>query len=589
MVARARLFSGGAPISLVLLALQLLGSLGVFLFGMKYMSEGLQRVAGSRLRGLLAKVTSNRLAAVGTGLLLTALIQSSSASTVMIVSFVTAELMTLSQAIGMVMGANIGTTFTAWIVSLLGFKVNISSFALPAVGIGLALTFMRSERKRDLGEVLVGFGLLFLGLDLLRNTIPPISGPEQLQWVTNLTQYGFASILIFVVIGAVLTLVLQSSSATATLTLTLAAMGWLPYEMAAAMILGENIGTTVTANLAAIGASTDAKRAARVHFLFNLLGVVWALALFYVYLLPVVDLLVPGNPIVDFEAIEGDAAAMTLAAGAITTHLAAIHSLFNVTNTLLMLPFVKQLEQIVLRWVPDTPRQRSSLHYLHPGLIETPELLIAQAGREMQHMTEVVRSMFTASMQILTHPQERLGRLVEETLEREETVDQMEREICELLAITARAATSESSGAQVAEMIQNTHRLERIGDHCAALVRIARRAHQSSTTFQQEHLEELASLGNLVSAALENLGAYLSGNSTAQDGEAIEVQIDQMRRHLRSRHTEKLQDSRESVATELAFLDTITHLEEIGDRALGIIRLSEETHHQSRRDFSEVG
>lgn len=571
-----------------MLALQLLGSLGVFLFGMKYMSEGLQRVAGSRLKGLLGKITGNRFAAVGSGLMLTALVQSSSASTVMIVSFVTAELMSLTQAIGMVMGANIGTTLTAWMVSLLGFKVNISSFALPAVGIGLALTFMRSERRRDTGEVLVGFGLLFLGLQLLRQTIPPISGPDQLSWVTELTEYGFGSILIFVAVGTGLTLVLQSSSATSTLTLTLAALGWLPYEMAAAMILGENIGTTVTANLAAIGASTDAKRAARVHFLFNVAGVAWALALFNVYLLPLVNVLVPGNPTVDFRAIQDDPVAMAVASGVVTTHLAAVHTLFNLTNTALMLPFVQHLERVVLRWVPEGPRERTSLRYLHPGLIETPELLLVQAGREMQHMTEVVRAMFTASMQILTHPQERLGRLVEETLEREETVDGMEREISELLATTARAATSESAAARIAEMIQNTHRLERIGDHCAALVRIARRAHGAGNLFNERDLEELGTLGGLVNDALENLGAYLAGNSTAADGEAIEAQIDQMRRHLRARHTEKLQETRESVTLELAFLDTITHLEEIGDRALGIIRLAEETQHHSRREFGSA-
>lgn len=555
---------------------------------MKYMSEGLQRVAGSRLKGLLGKITGNRIAAVGSGLVLTALVQSSSASTVMIVSFVTAELMSLTQAIGMVMGANIGTTLTAWMVSLLGFKVNISAFALPAVGIGLGLTFMRGERRRDSGEVLIGFGLLFLGLQLLKETIPPISGPDQLAWVSGLTDYGFGSVLIFVVVGVIITLILQSSSATSTLTLTLAAMGWLPYEMAVAMILGENIGTTITANLAAIGASTDAKRAARVHFLFNVGGVAWALALLHVYLLPVVNFLVPGNPTVDFTAIQNDPVKMAIASGVVTTHLAALHTLFNVTNTAVMLPFVTHLERLVLRWVPDQRNGQTPLRFLHPGLIETPELLLVQAGREMQHMTEVVRSMFTASMQILTHPKERLGRLVEETLESEEVVDNLEKEITELLATTARAATSESTGARVGEMIQNTHRLERIGDHCAALVRIARRSHMSGTIFHEKDLEELGTLGGLVNEALENLGKYLAGHSTASDGEAIEVQIDQMRRHLRARHTEKLQDTRESVAAELAFLDTITHLEEIGDRALGIIRLAEETRQHSRREYGSA-
>jgi len=563
-------------ISTVLLCFQLLGALGVFLFGMKHMSEGLQRVAGTRLRALLDRLTANRFSAVGSGLLLTALVQSSSASTVMIVSFVTAGLLSLTQAIGMVMGANIGTTITAWVVSLLGFKVNIAAFALPAVGIGVGLSFLRS-RRREWGGVLIGFGLLFLGLQLLRETIPPIDGPRDLAWLTGMIGHGFASVLLFVMGGVVLTLLLQSSSATSTLTLTLAAMGWLPYELAVAMILGENIGTTVTANLAAIGASTDARRAARVHLLFNVFGVCWALLLMNVYLLPLVDLLVPGDPVVDFSRIQDDPVAMAKASGIVATHLAAVHTTFNLSNTGLMLPFVNVLERIVVRWVPNDKGKASRLRYLHPGLIETPELLLVQAGREMQHMTEVVRSMFAAAMQILTRPDEKLGNLVEETLEREEVVDDLEREITGLLTSTARAATSAATGATVAEMVQNTHRLERIGDHCAALVRIARRLYEAETRMRAEDIRELEELGALVNSALENLGRYLSGEARASVGEAIEAQIDQLRRSLRSHHIQRLQDGKDSVPAGLAFLDTISHLEEIGDRACGVIRLSEET------------
>lgn len=542
---------------------------------MKFMSEGLQRVAGARLKTFLGKFTANRFAAVGSGMLLTILVQSSSATTVMIVSFVTAGLMNLTQAIGMVMGANIGTTTTAWLVSLLGFKVDISAFALPAVGFGLALTFLRGPGRRDWGEVLIGFGLLFLGLGLVRDAVPTIDGPEELAWVTQLTGFGFGSVLIFVGVGSVLTVVLQSSSATSALTLTLAAVGWLPYEMAAAMIFGENIGTTITANLAAIGATTDAKRAARVHFLFNLFGVLWALAAFQVFLLPLVDYLVPGDPTVDVTGLEESAAAA--AGGVIATHLAALHTVFNVTTTALLLPFVRQLEQLAVLWVPERKAKVTRLQFLHPGLVETPELLLVQAGREMQHMTEVVRTMFGAVMQILTQPKMKLGRLVEETLEREEIVDGLEKEISELLTATARAATSEFTGARVAEMVQNTHRLERIGDHCAALVRIARRVYDAGCPFCDEDLDELKVLGGLVNEALENVGLYLTGASTAAEGERIEAQIDQLRRTLRERHIARMQENRETVMAELAFLDTIGHLEEIGDRACGVIRLAEET------------
>lgn len=544
---------------------------------MKYMSEGLQRVAGARLRSLLGAFTANRIFGVGSGLALTVLVQSSSATTVMIVSFVTAGLLTLTQAIGMIMGANIGTTVTAWMVSLLGFKVNISAMALPAVGVGLALTFTRGSAKRDWGEVLVGFGLLFLGLQLLKESIPPISNPEELAWITSLTGRGFLSVILFVVFGTVLTIVLQSSSATSTLTLTLAAMGWVPYPMAAAMILGENVGTTITANLAGMTGSTDAKRAARVHFLFNIVGVIWALALFDLFLLPLVDVVIPGEPMVDFAAIQGDVAALALASGVVTTHLAALHTSFNVINTLIMLPFVNQLAAVASRLVPDQATKPGALRYLHASLIETPELLIVQAGREMQHMTDVVRSMFEAAMQILTGSPDNLRRMVDETLDKEEVVDQLEREISTLLTITASAATSDTTAAQVGEMVQNAHRLERIGDHCASLVRIARRIHETGSRFRDDDIAELRVMGELVSQSLDNLGKYLAGESTMEAGREIEQQIDATRRNLRARHIEHIKENPDKVTAELAFLDTITHLEEIGDRAFGVIRLAEET------------
>ena len=256
---------------------QLLGALGIFLFGMKVMSEGLQKVAGDRMKSLLARITGNRFSGVLTGLTVTCVVQSSSATTVMVVGFVTAGLLTLTQAIGVIMGANIGTTLTGWLVAVLGFKVKITAFALPACGVGFAMSFLKGARVRQWGEALLGFGLLFIGLGLLKDAVPDIGSPEDLAWVQAVSGYGFGSVVLFVAIGTLLTVVLQSSSATMTLTLTLAALGWLPYELAAATVLGENIGTTITANLAAIGASRDAVRAARVHFLFNIFGVTWAL------------------------------------------------------------------------------------------------------------------------------------------------------------------------------------------------------------------------------------------------------------------------------------------------------------------------
>lgn len=567
-----------AAITALLLTLKLVGSLGVFLFGMKIMSEALQKVAGSRLKHLLGRLTANKLSAVLTGLVVTCVVQSSSATTVMVVSFVSASLLSLTQAIGVIMGANIGTTLTAWMVSLLGFKVKVSAFALPAVGLGLPMTFLRGARTRQLGEVLIGFGLLFLGLELIKESIPKITS-EQMAWVAPLTQHGFFSLLLFVGIGGLLTVVLQSSSATTTLTLTLAALGWLPYEMATAMVLGENIGTTVTANLAAIGAPPEARQAARVHFLFNVFGALWALLTMKVFLLPLVDAIVPGDPYLNLQALHGDEARLAAASATITVHLAAFHTAFNVINVSLMLPLTQQLERVVKWWVKDGAKREPAVRYLSLALIETPELMLVQAGKEMQHMSDVVRRMFADAMRILTHPQEKLGRLVEDTLEREDFVDRLEREIIGHLTMTSRAATSADAARQIAAMIQNAHRLERVADHCAVLVRIARRLYDTQRRFDAEDVADLQALGALVDQALENVGRYLTDEQPSAQIEELEQRIDQTRRSLRTRHIARIQASPASAEAELGFLDTITHLEEIGDRAVGIVRHAEMMRH----------
>lgn len=553
-------------------ALELLGALGVFLLGMKMMSEALQNVAGTRLKGLLNRMTGNRFAGVLTGVGVTSVIQSSSATTVMVVSFVTAGLLTLTQAIGVIMGANIGTTITGWLVAIFGFKVKITAFALPAIGVGFVMSFFKTEQRRLWGEALVGFGLLFLGLALLKDAVPTVGDPDQLEWVRALSGYGFGSLLLFLLVGTALTVVLQSSSATMTLTLTLAAMGWIEYEMAVAMVLGENIGTTATANLAAIGASTAAKRAARAHTLFNVFGVVWALALMQVYILPVVDLIAPG----DAHAAIG-AGGDSDAAAAVSMHLAMAHTLFNVTNTALLLPFVNVLVRIVTRWVPDQPTLPAArrAHHLSIAYIETPELLLVQAGKELQHMIDEARQMFHDAMEIVTHPDQDLGQLVEQTLEREEVCDDLEREITEHLTMTARASTTAETSRRIAALIQNTHRVERIADHCAVMVRIARRNHEAGRHFSTTTIEDLVALGVLVDRALENLGAYLTESSTPKRAEEIEHEIDRSRRHLRTRHIENMTTMQEDLQTGLAFLDMITHMEEIGDRVTGIVRLAE--------------
>ncbi|MFW5740048.1 MAG: Na/Pi cotransporter family protein [Myxococcota bacterium] len=564
--------------SSVLLILELLGGLGVFLVGMKMMSEALQRVAGERLKSLLARMTSNRFSGVLTGLGVTSVVQSSSATTVMVIGFVSAGLFTLSQAIGVIMGANIGTTLTGWIVAVVGFKLKILVFALPAVALGVALTFLKRAKPKQWGEVLIGFGILFLGLGLMKDAVPSIDDPRHLAWIQSLTDMGFVSVLVFVGLGAALTVVLQSSSATMTLTLTLAAMGWIPYTLAAAMVLGENIGTTATANIAAIGASTDARRAARVHLLFNLVGVVWALALMKVYWLPVVDLIVPGNPNVDFAALRNDEGAIAGEAAVVTTHLAAAHTVFNITNTGMMLPFVKPLERLVVRWVPTTEQEvLDETRFVSPALIGTPELALVQIGKATQRMTDIVRSMLADARHIMSHPDDDLGPMVETTLSREQEVDQLERQIVDYVTHVAQAPTSEATSRKIAALLQNTHRLERMGDHCAVLVRIARRMHNAGLPFDEEAIEDVGKLYDQVDRSLENVGLYLQGEGDVAESEEIEERVDQTRRTLRSKYIRLMEAGPERRARCLALLDTFTHLEEIGDRAVGIIRRAEQS------------
>ena len=562
--------------------LQVLGALGIFLFGMKVMSEALQKVAGERMKALLGRITGNRFSGVLTGLTVTCVVQSSSATTVMVVGFVTAGLLTLTQAIGVIMGANIGTTLTGWLVALLGFKIKITAFALPACGIGFAMSFLKGARVRQWGEALLGFGLLFIGLGLLKDAVPDIGGPEDLAWVQAIAGYGIGSVLLFVVIGTLLTIVLQSSSATMTLTLTLAAMGWLPYELAVAMVLGENIGTTVTANLAAIGAPKAAVRAARVHFLFNVFGVTWALLLMGLVILPAVDWMVPGDPTTDFASLQGNEEALADARGVVTTHLAAFHSLFNVTNTLLMLGFVRQLEKIAIRWVPDAqeavaPIER--LRFLTAGntFVETPELILVQVGQELRHVSGITQRMLTDATYILSHPDEDLGSLVTATLDRENLIDDMEHEIQRQLALCARAATSTQASRKIGELVQNTHQLERVADHIATLVRIARRVHEWDVRFSEQDNDDLTDFANMVGEALVHTGAYLADEGDPAAAEAHEAKIDARRRELREQCIDRMRSGEEGLRSGLAFMDALTHLEEIGDRAVRIIRTAERT------------
>ncbi|RZW45893.1 MAG: Na/Pi cotransporter family protein, partial [Flavobacteriaceae bacterium] len=323
--------------------LQLLGALGLFLFGMKVMSDALLKLAGNKMRSILARMTSNRIFGISTGFLITSVIQSSSATTLMVVSFSNASLLTLTEAISVIMGANIGTTITAWLITILGFKVSMSAIALPLVGFGFTFTFTKKENLKDIGEFIIGFAVLFIGIQFLKDAMPNINeNPEILQFLKQYTNLGFWSVLLFLMIGTILTVVIQSSSATMALTLIMTAEGWIPFELAAAMVLGENIGTTITANLAAIVANYHAKRTARAHLIFNLLGVLWVLIVFYPFL-----------KLVSLLAEYFGSESPYVSAAAIPVAISLFHTTFNILNTFLLVWFVKPIAKLVEKIVPE--------------------------------------------------------------------------------------------------------------------------------------------------------------------------------------------------------------------------------------------
>ncbi len=359
--------------------LQLIGALGVFLFGMKVMSDALLKLAGNRMRSILATMTSNRFLGILTGFFITSVIQSSSATTLMVVSFSNAGLLTLTESISVIMGANIGTTITAWLITILGFKVSMSAIALPLVGFGFAFTFAKKEQTKNIGGFIIGFALLFIGLQFLKEAMPDIkSNPGILEFLSRYTDLGYLSILLFLLIGTVLTVVIQSSSATMALTLIMTAEGWIPFEMAAAMVLGENIGTTITANLAAIVANYQAKRTARAHLIFNIIGVVWMLILFYPFL-----------KLISWMSVKFGSESPYVSAAAIPVAISLFHTTFNVINTFLLVWFVNPIAKFVERIVPekiDPGKSVDEPKFLTQGALKYPETAIATLVKESKYL-----------------------------------------------------------------------------------------------------------------------------------------------------------------------------------------------------------
>jgi phosphate:Na+ symporter len=546
-----------------------LGGLGVFLFGLRVMSGGLQKLAGARLRSVLAGLTRNRFTGVFSGFLITCAVQSSSATTVLVVSFANAGLLTLTQTLGLVMGANIGTTVTAWIVSLLGFKLKIAAFALPIIGLGFPLSLLKSPRTKHLSEVMIGFGLLFLGLSFLKDAVPDFkSNPAAFEFAQSLTGFGFGSTILFVIFGAALTVAVQSSSASTAITLTMVAKGWIDLDLAAAMILGENIGTTITAQLASIGANRDARRVATFHTLFNVIGVCWMLVAMP-YVLGLIRVI-----------ISGDAETNILVA---TTQVALFHTMFNVTNTAVLIGFVGKLEALVLRLVPVRGAERESTHleFLETGLLGTPELAGVEVRRGVEQMVEVCRDAFTNVTEVITNPDTRLGNLVEDIWREEQKTDEMELEIIEFCSKWARSGTSERVGRDVARFLEMANDIERIGDHCTNLVLLAQRRFDKGFSFDDGAQRELASMAAHVGQFLEMTIAGLRSPGEIDMGSAkvLEQKINRQRDESRQSEAKRVEQADYDLRRGLLYLDMMTNMEKIGDYCWNVIKMMKKSHY----------
>ena len=533
------------------------GSLGLFLYGMRVMSDGIQQSAGNRLQKFLNFMTGNRFTAVLTGLVVTAIIQSSSATTVMVVSFVNAGLLTLTQAIGVIMGANIGTTITAWIVSLVGFSLKISALALPAIGLGFVMKVIQ-WKHRDLGDLFLGFGLLFLGLDFLTKSMPEIT-PDMLSFITSVSNMGFVSTLIGTGIGLVVTLLTHSSSASTAIILTMAYGGLVPYTMAAAMILGANIGTTIDAALAAIGTKTNAKRAALVHVLFNVIGTLIALIAFKP-LLWLVSAVTPG----------------TLEGAGVTSHLAMFHTVFNIANTIIFFPFVKPFAALVSFLIKDDGTVQTGpykLEYKTGSIQSAPEFNIVRAEKEIRDMAGIANYMYTRFSETLINLQEsKIPSLMEEMQEKEDYADQMREELTSFLIECTSQQLSRKSEQNVSQLLRIIADLEDMTDDCYSMCLILERSVKKELYFKPRELEAITPYVQLVKDFLTfvegNLGKHLTDEQT-EYADKLENKIDKSRNKLRKLGRKRI-EAGENVKMELLFIDLVRRIEKVGDYCYNI-------------------
>ena len=548
--------------------LKLIGSLGLFLYGMKIMSEGLQKVAGDRLRSILTAMTTNRVTGVLTGVLITALIQSSSATTVMVVSFVNAGLLTLAESISVIMGANIGTTVTAWIISIFGFKVDMAAFALPLLAIALPLIFSGKSNRKSVGEFIFGFSFLFMGLSYLKANAPDLNAnPEMLAFVQNYTDMGFFSILLFLFIGTILTMIVHASAATMAITRIMCANGWISLELGAALVLGENIGTTITANLAALTANTQAKRAALAHFVFNVFGVIWVLIIFH----PFMQLV---NWVVDtfFQTSNPEVA--------ISYKLSAFHSIFNICNVCILIWGVKLIERTVCALIhPKEEDEEPRLRFITGGMLSTAELSILQARKEIHLFAERTHRMFGMVQDLLhTEKDDDFNKLFSRIEKYENISDNMELEIANYLNQVSEGRLSSESKLQIRAMLREVTEIESIGDSCYNLARTINRKRQTNQDFTEKQYEHIHFMMKLTNDALAQMIVVVEKpehqSIDINKSFNIENEINNYRNQLKNQNILDVNNKEYDYQMGVYYMDIIAECEKLGDYIVNVVEAS---------------
>ena len=550
----------------VMVSLKLLGALGLLIFGMRMMSDALQKMAGPQLRHILARMTTNRLTGLLTGTFVTCAVQSSSATTVMTVSFVSAGLLTLAQAISVIMGANIGTTLTAWIMSL-GYNVDLTNVVFPAFFVGMVLIY--KKHHRFVGDFLFGIAFMFLSLVMLSTAGKEMDLEHNEAVVSFFASFdtdSYLTILAFLGIGTVITCIVQSSAAVMAITILLCSTGVLPIYLGIALVMGENIGTTATANLAALGANTQARRAALAHLLFNVFGVVWVLCVFY----PFVDLvcrLVGYDP-----SVGGQAARLPVV-------LAMFHTCFNVTNTAILIGLIPWLERIVCWLLPEKPQpeqEQFRLQYIQANLMQTPEISVLQAQKETAQFGVRVQKMFGMVRSLIDEQSDTgFNHLYSQIEQQEDYTDRMEIEIARFLEQVSENHLSDETKQKVRQMLREVGELESIGDACYNLARTLNRLHESGKNFTATQLTQVLAMMTLCDEALTQMNVIMTGHRNEHDIREtfrIENDINQMRQQLKANNIRAVNEREYDYAIGTLYIDMVNECEKLGDYVVNVVQ-----------------